>query len=69
MFKDSDFKKSTFSSPGRLAPGGRCVAVAIKGDTIAVRDTKDASKTTLQFTAEEWDAFVLGVKNGEFDLQ
>lgn len=67
MFNDNDFKTSSFSSsPGRLSP--RCVAVAKKGDAIAVRDTKDAMKTTLQFTVEEWEAFVAGVKNGEFDV-
>ena len=67
MFTDTDFITSTFSSsPGRPTP--RCVAVAIKGNTVAVRDTKDATKNTLQFTSEEWDAFVSGVKNGEFDV-
>lgn len=26
-------------------------------------------KVTLRFTMDEWRAFVLGVKNGEFDLR
>ena len=69
MFKDNDFKTSSFSSgPGGMRPSPRCVAVAKKGDVIAVRDTKDAAKTTLSFTHEEWEAFVAGVKNGEFDV-
>ena len=44
-----------------------CVAVRI-GDTVDVRDSKDASSPTLQFTKAEWAAFIQGVKNGEFDL-
>ena len=65
-FLDEDFKKSSFSSMSRPGPG-RCVAVAQKDGVIAVRDTKDASKTTLCFTKEEWEAFIAGVKQGEFD--
>jgi hypothetical protein len=67
MFNDNDFITSTFSrGAGKFTP--TCVAVAIKGDTIGVRDSKDAGKTTLQFTKAEWEAFVAGVKNGEFDV-
>ena len=33
-----------------------------------MRDTKDPERrTALTFTRDEWDAFVKGVKNGEFD--
>ena len=45
-----------------------CVSVKIQGDQASVRDTKDPLKTTLTFTKEEWQAFVQGVKNGEFDI-
>jgi len=44
-----------------------CVAVKIGGD-VQIRDTKDASDTTLIFTRSEWEAFVAGVKKGEFDV-
>ncbi len=44
-----------------------CVAVKI-GDTVDVRDTKDPKSPTLSFTRAEWDAFIQGVKKGEFDL-
>ena len=44
-----------------------CVAVKI-GDDIQVRDTKDATKTTLTFNRGEWRAFIEGVKKGEFDV-
>jgi hypothetical protein len=45
-----------------------CVEVAILGDRVAVRDAKDRTGPVLQFTAAEWEAFVGGVRGGEFDL-
>lgn len=46
-----------------------CVSVKISDDKVQVRDTKDASKTTLTFNHDEWRAFIKGVKDGEFDLK
>ncbi len=47
---------------------GNCVEVAsLPGGAIGVRDSKDATGPVLQFTAAEWDAFLGGVRNGEFD--
>jgi hypothetical protein len=45
-----------------------CVAVKIDTDSVKVRDTKDVKSPTLTFTHAEWDAFIGGVKLGEFDL-
>lgn len=39
----------------------------MKGDVVAVRDAKNATQAPLVFTKQEWDAFVQGVKLGEFD--
>lgn len=41
--------------------------VAIKSEGVAIRDSKDTHKQTLRFTLDEWNAFVKGIKNGEFD--
>jgi Domain of unknown function (DUF397) len=47
---------------------GNCVEVAgLSGDVIMVRDSKNARGPVLGFTQGEWDAFVGGVRNGEFD--
>ena len=35
---------------------------------ILVRDARDPGGPALVFTPGEWDAFVAGVRNGEFDL-
>lgn len=44
------------------------VAVKIGTNSVEVRDTKDVNSPTLSFTHAEWDAFIGGVKLGEFDL-
>lgn len=47
---------------------GNCVEVAgLTGDVIMVRDSKNVKGPVLGFTPGEWDAFVGGVRNGEFD--
>lgn len=56
--------KSTQVGPRR----GGCVEVAFVDEAIAVRDAKNPTGPALIFTAAEWDAFVGGAKDGEFDL-
>ena len=49
--------------------GGDCVEVArnLPG-IVAIRDTKDPGGPALIFGHTEWDAFLAGVRDGEFDL-
>ena len=48
---------------------GACVEVAALPDGgVAVRDSKEPDQAAHTFTREEWEAFVLGVKAGEFDV-
>ncbi len=48
--------------------GGNCVEVAfVHTGEVAVRNSKDRTGPMLLFTGSEWDAFVTGAKNGEFD--
>jgi hypothetical protein len=56
------------SSITRFHPIPDCVAVKIGDKNVEVRDSKDSSSPTLEFTDSEWDAFIKGVKLGEFDL-
>ena len=61
------WRKSSFSANGQ---GGGCVEVAfLPGGTVAVRDTKDRAALPHIYAPVEWDAFVAGVKAGEFDRQ
>jgi hypothetical protein len=46
-----------------------CVEVALGDNQVAVRDAKDRSGPVLVFTPGEWEAFLSGVRLGEFDLR
>jgi hypothetical protein len=62
-----DLTGAKWFKSSRSSGNGACVEVAIVDDGVAVRDTKDRATGMLQFTHEEWRAFVGGVKAGEFD--
>jgi hypothetical protein len=60
--------------------GGGCVEVATTRDAapvhksgesilFAVRDSQDPLGPVLYFTEAEWEAFLHGVKDGQFDLE
>lgn len=67
IFSDEDFKTPSICVKP-WPPFFTCVSVAVTAEAVGVRDTKDASKTTLVFTHDEWIVFLDGVKKGEFDL-
>ena len=55
--------KSSFSA------AGNCVEVArMPGGGVALRDSKNHVKEPHVYTRGEWEAFLKGAKNGEFDL-
>jgi Domain of unknown function (DUF397) len=58
-----DWAKSSLSHVN-----GNCVEVAgLATDLIRIRNSKDPKGPALQFTPAEWDAFLGGVRKGEFD--
>jgi Domain of unknown function (DUF397) len=60
----ASWRKSTFSNMN-----GNCVEVShLPPDRVGVRDTKDKDiGPVLIFTGAEWDAFIAGAKEGQFD--
>jgi hypothetical protein len=47
---------------------GNCVEVAhLPGGGVAVRDSKNRDHAPHVYTRPEWEAFLSGVRNGEFD--
>lgn len=57
--------KSTYSGGN-----GDCVEVADNlSEIVAVRDSKNRRGPALVFSRTEWDAFLGGAKDGEFDLR
>lgn len=47
---------------------GERIQVAFVDDLIGMRDAHDPDGPVLVFDEAEWDAFVAGAKDGEFDL-
>lgn len=58
---DTQVRISTFCT------GGTCVGVEWCDDDVQIVDTKRVDGERLRFTAAEWQAFLSGVKAGEFD--
>ena len=56
------FKKSSFSGKNH-----NCVGVSITEENVFVTNTK-TKKEIVSFTHDEWEAFVNGVKNNEFEI-
>ncbi|HEY9388785.1 MAG TPA: DUF397 domain-containing protein [Mycobacteriales bacterium] len=44
------------------------VEIAFVDDVIVMRDAKDPTGPVLVFTRSEWDAFLAGARDNEFDL-
>ncbi|MGK5677600.1 DUF397 domain-containing protein [Actinoplanes sp. URMC 104] len=61
--KDTPWVKASKSAGN----GGNCVEVRRHDGHVEVRDTKNRSKPAHVYTLAEWDAFLDGAKNGEFD--
>jgi hypothetical protein len=60
---DVPWRKSSFSNPS-----GNCVELAALADGgVAMRNSRDPGGPAIVYTRAEVDAFIAGVKNGEFD--
>ncbi|MGH3629887.1 MAG: DUF397 domain-containing protein [Sciscionella sp.] len=65
--KSVDLSQAVWRKSTRSSGNGQCVEVAFVSDMVAVRDSKDPLGPALVFTLREWNAFVDGVQDGEFD--
>lgn len=66
---DQTAKKVTYKTSS-FCNYGECVGIArMENGDVIVKNTKNASERPLNFTQEEWKAFVAGVKNGEFEIE
>jgi len=62
-----DLSRAAFRKSARSGING-CVEVGLVDDKVAVRDSKDRQGPVLMFTAHEWEAFLGGARDGEFEL-
>jgi Domain of unknown function (DUF397) len=61
----AEWRKSSYSGG---ANGSGCIEVAfLPSGEVAIRDSNDLSVEPHVFTPYEWECFVAGVRNGEFD--
>ncbi|HEX3731787.1 MAG TPA: DUF397 domain-containing protein [Mycobacteriales bacterium] len=60
------FTSARWHAPDSEADGRR-VELAMVGEQIALRDSEQPKGPYLIFDADEWGAFLAGVRNGEFD--
>ena len=58
---DFDVNRAEWQGSGRIQ-------IAFVDRLIGMRDAQDPDGPVLVFTEAEWDAFVAGAKDGEFDL-
>jgi hypothetical protein len=62
-----DPSRATWRKSTRSGTNG-CVEVGLVADQVAVRHSKDRQGPVLLFTAHEWEAFLGGARDGEFEL-
>ncbi len=64
-----DLSRETWRMSSFSQDGGQCVQTAFLPDgSVALRHSKDPGGSVLIYTPREWDAFLKGAKDGEFDL-
>lgn len=63
-----DLSEARWFKSTRSSAGSECVEIAhLDGGRVGVRDSKNPHAGVLVFAPSEWDAFVSGTRDGEFD--
>ncbi|WP_280430061.1 DUF397 domain-containing protein [Nocardia brasiliensis] len=63
-----DPTKGEYRTSSYSQGGSDCVEVAfLEQGHVGVRDSKDPTGPALVFTPSEWDAFLAGARDGEFN--
>jgi hypothetical protein len=63
-----DCVQVAWTKSSRSTDTGACVQVKLDGGKIWLRDSKHPDGPILKFTGAEWEAFLAGVRDGEFDI-
>jgi predicted secreted Zn-dependent protease len=48
--------------------GGNCAEVSVTSESVLMRNSQRPDGPVLEFTRAEWEAFLTGVRDGEFDI-
>ncbi len=65
---DSQSAEDVWRKSKESNAGNECVEVRFAGDAVLVRHSQAPSGPVLSFSLAEWNAFLVGARNGEFDL-
>ncbi|WP_405163715.1 DUF397 domain-containing protein [Nocardia sp. NBC_01499] len=64
----SDLSRARWFKSSRSGGSKDCVEAAfLDGGFVGVRDSKNPTGPALVFTPREWDCFIAGVADGEFE--
>ncbi len=67
MLTDAERQQLNWRKAMLSTNNGACVEVAAATGKVVVRDSKDPDGHVLVYMHSEWNAFLDGAKNGEFD--
>jgi Domain of unknown function (DUF397) len=62
-----DLSRATWRKSS-LSHASSCVEVTSADGRVAIRHSKNPEGPILMFSADEWQAFVEGIRQGEFDI-
>jgi hypothetical protein len=65
---ESEHADLTWRKSSASGPSGGCVEVAMSVASVYVRNSRDRGGPQLVFLDQEWAAFLVGVRNGLFEL-
>lgn len=68
MIAASDLTGVIWTKSGRSASVANCVEVAAVNDGVVIRNSKRPEEGAMLFTRAEFEAFLGGVRDGNFDL-
>lgn len=65
---ESEHADLTWRKSSASGEAGGCVEIAMSPTSVHVRNSRNSGGPQLVFLHQEWAAFLVGARNGEFEL-